>query len=104
MIIDPKIYLLFYYIQQSTNPPASPLPTQPVVYADIQQSTNPPAAPPPTQPVVYAEVKQSTNPPAAPPSTQPVVYADVKMSPESTSQVVSFFYIVALSLCCIRVL
>ena len=66
---------------QSTNPPAAPPPTQPVVNADIQQSTNPPAAPsPPTQPVVYTDIHQSTNPPAAPPLTQPVVYAEVKQS------------------------
>ena len=36
------------------------------MYAVLLKSTDPPAAPPPTQPVVYAEVKQSTNPPAAP--------------------------------------
>ena len=67
-------------IQQSTNPPAAPPPTQPVVYADIQQSTNPPAAPPSTQPVVYAEVKQSNSPPAAaspPTEIKTVLYAVV---------------------------
>ena len=48
------------------------------MYAVLQQSTNPPAAPPPTQPVVYAEVKQSTNPPAAPlPTEHKPNYADL---------------------------
>ena len=35
---------------------------KPVVFADIQQSTNPPAVPPPTQPAVYmyADIQQPT--------------------------------------------
>ena len=52
--------------------------------ADIQQSTNPPAVPPPTQPVVYADIQHSTNPPAAP---EPIVFTETK----TTGQVSAMF-------------
>ena len=48
------------------------------MYAVLLKSTDPPAAPLPTQPVVYAEVKQSINAPVAPlPIEHKPNYADL---------------------------
>ena len=74
-------------LYNSTNPPAPPLPVEPVQYAATKKETDIPHSETnpmvPTEPVC-ADLHHSTNPPAPPLSVEPVQYADIKKQTDDT--------------------